>query len=174
MGWVEILCLSASTILIDNQQEIGVAGGLAAAIRTGISAISTVVYGTVLTNQLTTNIPDTVGPAVTQAGLPPSSVAAFLQALQVGTKEAFSGVQGVTDTIIADGVHAYKVGSVKSYRTVYLVSIAFSVIGTFASLFTLDTDRHFNNKVAATLRIKETKEHAESSLTTARADDIAE
>ncbi|KIW77150.1 hypothetical protein Z517_09596 [Fonsecaea pedrosoi CBS 271.37] len=151
MGWVEIISLLNSTIVIDDQQEIGAAGGLAAAIRTGISAIATVVYGTVLTNGLTTKVPATVSAAVLNDGLPASSVASFLQALQAGTPDAFSQVPGVTDAIIATGVQAYKVASVNSYRPVYLVSIAFGVIGLFCSFFTPNVDKTLNDKIAAVL-----------------------
>ena len=152
MGWVEIICLVNSTVILDNQQDIGVAGGLAAGIRSGISAISTVVYGTVLANRLAINIPAAIGPAVVRAGLPEADVPAFLEAFSAGTSAAFSKVPGITPTIIAAGTVAYKMASAHAYRTVYLVSIAFSALGLLSSFFTMDANKLVNSKVAATLK----------------------
>ncbi|KIX06628.1 uncharacterized protein Z518_04604 [Rhinocladiella mackenziei CBS 650.93] len=152
LGWAEIVCLLNATILIKDQREIGSAGGLAVAIRTAISAIGTVVFSTVLTNRLTSTVPNMVGPAVVDAGLPQSSVPAFLQALQVGTAEAFSKVPGVTQSIIADGVLANKEAYVASFRTVYLVSITFAGLGVILSLFTPNMKWYLNDKVASVLQ----------------------
>lgn len=151
MGWTEALCLANSTILIHDQQEIGVAGSMAASIRTAISAVGAVVLGTVFSNGLATKIPAAVGPAVLDAGLPLSSLPAFLQALSLGQPDAFAKVPGATSAIIADGMQAYKVGTVNAARVVFYVSIAFGATGVLTSLFTPDTDRMLNDKVAATL-----------------------
>lgn len=154
-GWVEIINLSNSTIVIEDQRDIGVAGGLAASLRTGIAAVSTVVYVTTLTNQLTKNIPRLVGAAVVKAGLPPSSIPGFLMAINLGTATAFADVPGVSTEIIAAGGAAYKVASAESYRVLYLVSIAFSAIGFVVTWFTPNTETLQTTQVAATLHTHE-------------------
>lgn len=151
LGWAEIVCLMNATILIEDQREIGAAGGLAVAIRTAISAVGTVVFSTVLTNRLAEVVPSKVGAAVVEAGLPKSSLTAFLQALQLGTAEAFSKVPGISATIIQKGILANKLAYIASFRTVYLVSITFAGLGIIASLFTPNMKRFLNAKVATVL-----------------------
>jgi hypothetical protein len=68
-----MLCLC--TIIVDDQQEIGTATGIAGSMRATISTIITTVYSAVLSNRLTSTIPTRVPAAMVTAGLPVSSVA---------------------------------------------------------------------------------------------------
>ncbi|KAF2095876.1 MFS general substrate transporter [Rhizodiscina lignyota] len=151
IGWNESICLSNAAILVHDQREIGVAGGLAGAVRSIISSILQAVYISILTNRLTTTIGDEVPPALVNAGLPANSVAPFLQAITVGTPDAFASVQGANSTIIATGISAYKQANADAYRTVYLSTIAFSAIAVILTWFAPNTDHLMTGQVAATL-----------------------
>lgn len=156
LGWTELVCLNNGTILIKDQREIGVAGAVTLGMRTGISAIATVVFGTVLTNRITSNIPAYVAPALVEAGLPMSSVSGFLTDLSA---DSFKDVPGVTQSIITAGVAASKHAHVALFRTVYLVSIIFGGLGIITAGFTPDTDKYLNRKIAAVVRIDEVLAH---------------
>ena len=151
IGWNESICLSNCAILVHDQREIGIAGGLAGSVRSIISSILQAVYVSIFTNRLTHTVASEVPPALMNAGLPSTSVVGFLQAIQVGTASAFDSVPGVTSSIIAAGLKAYKQANADAYRTVYLSTIAFSGLAVLLTWFAPNTDHLMNGKVAATL-----------------------
>lgn len=151
IGWNESVCLSNATICVHDQREIGVAGGMAGSIRAAICAVLVAVYTTTLTNRLTTTIPKRVPPALIDAGLPPSSIEAFMLAIGAGTAEAFEAIPGVTNEIIAAGVSAYKWANSDAFKTVYLTTIAFSGLAIALSFFAPNTEEYMSEKVVATL-----------------------
>jgi hypothetical protein len=139
-GWNETLAIATITISLDNQQDIGSAGGVAGGMRMGISAILSAVYTTILTSRLSETIPAQVPPALVNAGLPASSVADFLTAFTSGSATALEAVQGVTTAIIEAGTIAYKEASSDAYRTVFLSTIAINGIGVILTFFVPDPD----------------------------------
>lgn len=148
VGYVECLVISNTIILIPDQREVGVAGGLGGCVRMIVSSVLQVVYVTVLTNRLNTTIAERVPSALTGAGLPSSSVAGFMNGLPLGS---FAGVSGVTADIIQVGMRAYKQANADAYRTVYLTTIPFSVIAVALAWYAPNTDHLMTGKVAATL-----------------------
>lgn len=134
---------------------------MGASLRSTVSTIATTVYTVILTNRLTHTIPTEVPPKLIAAGLPPSSVAAFLSAITVGTPEAFSKVAGLTTAIQSVGIAAYKVASSHAYQTVFYSTIAFSTLGLICSLFTPNVDELMTDKVVATLHKHEDEEMGE-------------
>lgn len=151
IGWNESICLSNATICVHDQREIGVAGGMAGSIRAAICAILVAVYTTTLTNRLATTIPQRVPPALIEAGLPPSSVEAFISAIAAGTTDALQSVPGITDQIITIGVGAYKFANSDAFKTVYLTTIAFSGVAVILTFFAPNTESFMTEKVVATL-----------------------
>jgi MFS family permease len=160
IGWNESICLSNCAILVHDQREVGVAGGLAGSVRSIISSISQAVYVAILTNRLTSTIPAEVSPALVSAGLPADSVPGFLAAITAGTSNAFAAVPGVTASIIATGMRAYREANADAYRTVYLATIAFSGVAVILTWFAPNTDHLMTGKIAATLHLS-TKEKAD-------------
>ena len=157
IGWNETVCLANATIILHDQQEIGVAGGVAGGIRGMISAVSISVYSTVLNNRLAKTVATQVPPALTDAGLPSGSVADFLAAIGAGTPAAFAAVDGATDRIIGVGVAAYQQAAVDAFRTVYFTVIAFAGIGIILCFFASNTEKLMLDSVAATLHDEATK-----------------
>lgn len=111
MGWMEVVGLAITGIAIRDQAEIGTAVGVAGSMRSTVSTIASTIYTAILTNRLKKTIPDEVPPKLIAAGLPASSIASFLSAITVGTPAAFAKVQGLTASIEALGIAAYKVAS---------------------------------------------------------------
>lgn len=157
-GWIELIGQINSGLVIKNQQELGIACGIGAAIRNIVIAVISVAYGTAFTNGMETKVPAIVGQALTRAGLPESSVPAFLQALSIGTPAALANVPGISATITGAGLAAYKVAVTKVFRVVYLVTITFSVLGVIISFFTANVEDLLNMKVAAQLHTGEGEE----------------
>jgi hypothetical protein len=152
IGWNESLCLTNAGIEVEDQQEIGTAVGMAGSIRSAISTVAATVYVVVLTNRLGATIPAEVPPAVIAAGLPKSSVAAFLAGF---TTSDFSDVPGLTPKITAVGIAAYKLANAHAYKTVFLTSIAFTGLAVIISFWAPNVDDKMTAEVAATLHEKE-------------------
>ncbi|KAL2754806.1 hypothetical protein ACRALDRAFT_1082471 [Sodiomyces alcalophilus JCM 7366] len=148
VGWTESICLSNATICVHDQRQIGIAGGMAGSLRAAICGVLTAVYTVILSNRLSTNIPKYVPDAVIGAGLPESSVADFIAGLAGGSLD---GVRGATESVIAAGVSAYQEANAMAFQTVYLSTIAFSVIGVGVTWFAPNTEKYMDEKVVATL-----------------------
>ncbi|KAL4860574.1 hypothetical protein BDV12DRAFT_204895 [Aspergillus spectabilis] len=103
-GPVELIGISNVPILINSQDNIGLAGGLSATFRMAASSIASV------------------------RALPTDKVEAFLQALESGSVAALRIIPEATGQVIQTGMQVYKEANAEAYRTVYLVTIAFSVI----------------------------------------------
>jgi hypothetical protein len=173
LGFTDSVGLAMAGIAIENQQDIGSAVGVAGSIRNTISTIGVAIYSVrttwrdssavinisqvILTNRLGETIPKEVPPALIKAGLPSSSVAAFLSAYIIGTETAFSAVEGLTPQILATGTSAYKKASADAYRTVFLSTIAFSCVAIICAFFTANGQKMMTNDVAATLHQRATK-----------------
>jgi hypothetical protein len=116
------------------------------------------VFTTVLANRLAKTIPAKVPPAVIAAGLPESSVAAFIAAVQAGSQTAFDAVAGLTPEIRALGTRAYQEANSAAFNTVFLVTIAFSGIGIICTFFSPNVDHLLTREVNITVSgSKETK-----------------
>ncbi|CAK7235759.1 hypothetical protein SCUCBS95973_009376 [Sporothrix curviconia] len=155
IGWNELLNSTVATISIDDQREIGTYAGTGGSSRSLISTICSVIYQTVLANRLAQTIPAKVPPAVVAAGLPESSVAAFVTAVQAGTAAAFASVAGLTPAIQAAGVRAYQEATASAYNTVFLTTIAFSGLGVVLSFFAPNVDHLLTKSVNITVNVSD-------------------
>lgn len=155
IGWNETITLANTTICVEDQREIGIAGGLGASIRAAICAVLVAIYTTILSNRLTQTTASLVPPALVGAGLPADSVSDFLTIISTsGTsapRSVYASVSGITDNIVAVGVRAYKVANSDAYRTVYLSTIAFSGLAIILTFFAPNTEKYMTDHVAATL-----------------------
>jgi hypothetical protein len=120
----------------------------AGSIRSAISSVASAVYISVLSNRLSQIIPAIVPGAVTAAGLPATSVPAFLQGFTSGS---FKNIPGLTDNILAIGTKAYRLANSKAYSTVFYTTIAFTAIAVILSFFSPNVDDKMSEKVAVTL-----------------------
>lgn len=161
MGWTENNGLTISGIAIADQAEIGTAVGVGACLRSTVSTIASTIYTVILTNRLSTTIPNEVPPKLIAAGLPASSVASFLSAVAVGTPEAFSTVVGLTSEIEAVGIAAYKLASSHAYQTVFYSTIAFSALAILGACGAPSVDSYMTGKVVAVLHKRKDEEAGE-------------
>jgi hypothetical protein len=151
-GWMEVLAISNAIITIDDQRMLGAAGGLAAAVRTAVASVCATVYTTTLKLRLAKTIPANVAPALINAGLPETSVVDFIGALATGE---FDNIPGVNTEITAAGIAANKVAYSQAFKTVFLVSLAFSGLAIICAAFSPNTDSRMTNQISAGLSKKD-------------------
>lgn len=144
-------------VCITDQRDIGAAAGLSGCIRSLLGSVSAAIYSAVLRSRQSTTIPARVAPAVVAAGLPTSSVKAFIQALSLGTPAAFSAVKGISPAIIEVGTRAYRVANVDAYRTVFLSSLAFGGLCIILNILIPNVDKLMTSDVAVTLHAADEK-----------------
>ncbi|CAK7207443.1 hypothetical protein SEUCBS139899_010253 [Sporothrix eucalyptigena] len=150
IGWNESVTLGLSGIELLDQREIGTAIGAASSMRSTISCIASAVYLSVLSNRLAARIPAVVTPAVESAGLPASSVPAYLSGFSTGS---FTGIPGLTDQIQAVGETAYRLANSQAYSTVFLTTLAFTGLAILLSFLAPNVDDKMTGQIAATLHV---------------------
>jgi predicted MFS family arabinose efflux permease len=144
VGYVENLCVTIAPFVLD-EKDIGLAVGILSSMRTWIAGIALAIYTTVLTNKLGELVPQSVVPAVEQAGLSPSSVPALLQGLSTGS---LSNIDGLTPSILAVAQDAYQAAFSKSVSFPYLISIVFGGLAIIGAFFSPNAEERFNDGVA--------------------------
>lgn len=89
---------------------------------------------TIINNKLGEYLPNDVGRAALENGLPQSSLVPLLQAIMSGNTDALADVPGITNTILNAAMDAARGAYAKSFRVVFLASIAFSIWSTVGAL----------------------------------------
>lgn len=144
----EAQAATTSTFTIRSQKEIGVAGGLSGTIRSFGSVIATAVYTATLTNRLSITIPRYVNSAVIDGGLPADSIGPLISGLRGTGPLTPAAVPGLTPSINATAAAAFRVANSEAYKTVFLVSFAFSGLGMILCWFITDNDKSTEDFVA--------------------------
>ncbi|KAK6382759.1 hypothetical protein LTS17_003428 [Exophiala oligosperma] len=156
IGWNEGVTTVLCTFAVHDQQDIGTAGGIAGSMRSLGGGILSTVYVAILTNRLQSTVARRVPAALVKAGLPLSSVPAWLAALTLG--KGFGDVPGATPAIDLAGITSYEFASMAAFRTVLLASIAFSGLGVIVNFFVANVDHKMTDGIAATLMHDRTNE----------------
>ena len=143
-GYIENLTLSSTAYLWDAA-DIGLVTGALGAIRTGLAAIATSMYSSILSTEAAKNIPNRVSPAAIAAGLPSSSLPALFSGITIGN---FTSVPGINAEIIAATGGALKLAYADTFRIVYLCTLPFGVLLIIAALFSPNVEQYLTNDVA--------------------------
>lgn len=134
VGYIEILAATAATFVIRNQRQMGTPNGIFGSIRSAGGVLATTIYLTILLNVVASNEKKWVVPNVLKAGLPESSLPAFLAALSSGSAEAIQQVPGVSPSIIAIGSEQLVASYVDAFQKVFLTSISWGGLSVIAAL----------------------------------------
>ncbi|KAI4913617.1 hypothetical protein J4E90_005336 [Alternaria incomplexa] len=143
-GYIENLTLSSTAYLWDPA-DIGLVTGVMGAIRTGLSAIATSMYSSILATESAKYIPQKVMPAALAAGLPETSLPALFTSITAGD---FSAVPGISPEIIAATGQAVKSAYALSFRTVYLCTLPFGVLLIIAAVLSPNVEQYLTDEVA--------------------------
>ncbi|CAK7245883.1 MAG: hypothetical protein STHCBS139747_007488 [Sporothrix thermara] len=156
VGWAESIVLPACNICIEDQNEIGTATGIAGSLRSAISTVASTIYSVILTARETSTLSTLVPAALKEAGLPASSVDAYMSAVSTGrTVGELGKISGVTPQIIDVGTRAYQIAYADAYRTIFFTSIAFGGMALLVAMFVPNFDALLTNKVATQLNLPE-------------------
>lgn len=156
IGFQEAVCGTFCTIALENQDDIGTGGGVAATMRSGISALASAILGAVLSNSLQNAVAQRVPEAALSAGLPMSSVDELIALLTgAGTAEH---VDGLTPQILKIATHAYRSAASIAFRNVILTAVGMGVITIVCSWFAPEVDASKKQVVAKRLGRKRTEE----------------
>jgi hypothetical protein len=109
------------------------------------------IYVAILDNRVAVNLPKDVSSAALGAGLPETSLTDLLEAVSAGTTSAMEAVPGINENIMTAVFNAVKTAYSQSFRTVFLVSIAFGGLAVVAAFASVPVDEKLDNAVAAKL-----------------------
>lgn len=140
-----MIVATAMVQLAVEHEYIGIATALAVTSRNIGGSVGQVIYVSIFTQGLKTNIVKYVAYPLIKAGVAPADIA--------GVVGAFSGqapkelLAHLTPAQLVVGITGVKEAFTLSLRTVYLVSIAFGVLGTVTVCFCKNVDEFMTNKV---------------------------
>lgn len=151
VGYVELLALVLVPFTV-KPGDIGLASGFQSSCRGISGTIATAIYSTVLTNRNLKNIPTQVSKAALEAGLDPENVPQAVAAAGAATKAALDKVPGMTPSIKSAIQHGIRVANAQSFRTMFLVSLAFGITAVISAWFVSNMDKFLTDDVARKLQ----------------------
>ncbi|KAI1177272.1 fungal trichothecene efflux pump [Nemania sp. FL0916] len=161
VGVIELVALAIAPLFC-KPEDIGLASGLLASIRSAGGSIAVTVYSTILSNRLTYTIPHNVGPVAVSAGLPEDQVPALVTAVLGGSLQKFPGL---TKPIAQAVTSALPTAYSQAFQTVYLASFGFGAIAIIGCLFAKDARDLLTNKVERKMHgVKTNKNEATNTV----------
>ncbi|KAI1614121.1 fungal trichothecene efflux pump [Exophiala viscosa] len=138
-------CMSILIVQLGARDEdIGLATGLVNSVRSAGGAVGVAIFSSLLADRVTSTWARDIGRTLLQAGLPATSLAAFLAALPLGN---FGSVPGATSAIIKLALEAQKSVYVNAFRLIYCVTVAFGGLAIIGALFVANVDDKLTNQV---------------------------
>jgi hypothetical protein len=138
---------------------IATATALTTSSRAVAAATFTAIYSATLNDRLAKYIPNYVAEAALRAGLPKSSLAAFVGALTSNNATALPGIPGVTPLVIGAGVSALKQAFADGIRAVFIIAAPFGALACIACFFLGDMKATMNYHVDAPMENLHAKVH---------------
>lgn len=111
---------------------IATATALTTSARAVAAAVFTAIYTATVHDKMESYIPSYIGKAAIGAGLPPSSLPAFIGALATQNPAVLPTIPGVTPLIINSGIEALKHASADGIRYVFIIAAPFSAFACVA------------------------------------------
>jgi len=122
-------------------QYVGVAMGIVTTARNVGGSVATTIYTTILTNELGKGLGVDIA-----TGLPLAQIPGVTEAITTGNL-ASPALIGVNPEILGAGAYGLKIAYSNSFKIVYLVSIAFGVIGAICAMWTQNVGKFMTNKI---------------------------
>ena len=128
------------------------------------ATIFTAIYAATLTDNLTSKIPTYVAQAAIRAGLPASSVPAFVEDLAANNQAKLASIPGVTATVITQGVAALKQAYADSLRTIFIIGAPFGIIACIMCYWLGDLKNAMTYRVDAPVEDLHAKHHVDDKV----------
>jgi len=158
-----LVLIIAGVQLSTPHHLIATATALTTSARAVSATVFTAIYAATLNTRLARYIPSYVAKAALEAGLPKSSLMAFVGALASNDAAALSEIPGISPSIIGAGVVALKQAFADGIRAVYIIAAAFGALACFACLFLGDLKATMNYHVDAPIEDLHAKRQHEGS-----------
>lgn len=119
----------------------------------------TAIYSATVSDRFAKYIPSYVAEVAVRAGLPLSSVPAFVGALASNNATALPEIPGVSPLIIDAGVNAFKQAFADGVRAVFMIAAPFGALAFIACFFLGDMKATMNYHVDAPMEDLHAKHH---------------
>lgn len=127
-------------------------------MRTILGSIFTAVFVAIYTNKLPGKMNEIVVPALTDAGLPASSIAQVLKAAPAADQTLLVNIPGMTNSILKVVNESVATAYGQSYAYVYYTAVALGVVSCLAAASLRDFDHYLTDHVSRQVyHKKETK-----------------
>ncbi|KAH8653570.1 putative siderophore iron transporter [Xylariales sp. PMI_506] len=143
-----ILIISGIQLVIVHSL-IATATALAITSRAVSASVFTAIYTAAMTTRLNSKIASYVTIAALTAGLPPTSVPAFVQALAESDTSTLALIPGITPSIIASGVAALGQAFADSIRIVWIIAAPFGALACLLCFLIPDLSDAMDYRVEA-------------------------
>ncbi|KAJ5296876.1 polyketide synthase [Penicillium atrosanguineum] len=144
-----LILLIAAVQLSTPHHLIATATAATTCSRAVAAAVFTAIFSTAFETRIGKNLPADVAQAVLKAGLPSSSVKAFIGALSSNDTAALSKIPGVSSAIVSAGVAALKQAYADSLRVVYIIAAPFGLLACLTCFFLGDLKKVMDYAVEA-------------------------
>jgi hypothetical protein len=130
-----IMVFGTVSLLLDDQEDIGVSIGLVSTFRLIGGAVAGAIYTSIYSNRYKSEIPAILLDQASKAGYS-GSFEALLTASKANTAKAYNAVAGMTPQVLAASQLAVKEAYIQAFRLVFLVAIAFGAVAIASALMT--------------------------------------
>lgn len=144
-----LVLIVAGVQLSTPHHLIATATAVTTSARAVAATVFTAIFSAALSTRLDKYIPAYVPKAALGAGLPPSSITAFMGAITGTNPAAVMQVPGVTPAIASAGVAALKHAFADGIRVVYLIAAPFGALACVGCFFLGDLRKVMNYRVDA-------------------------
>jgi hypothetical protein len=138
---------------------IATATALTTSSRAVAVAMFTAIYSATVSDRLAKYIPNYVAEAALRAGLPKTSLPAFVGAIASKNATALPTIPGVTPLIIGAGIGAVKHAFADGVRVVFMIAAPFGALACIACFFLGDMKATMNYHVDAPMENLYAKHH---------------
>ena len=130
---------------------IATATAVTSSARAVAAAVFTAIVTAAFNNRIKAKLPAYIAAAAVNAGLPASSLSAFLVALLSNNTTALEQVPGITLTVTEASLVALRQAYADSIRVVFIIAAPFGALACFACFFLGSVSSTMNYKVDAPL-----------------------
>lgn len=144
-----LILIIAAVQLATPHHLIATATAVVTSSRAVAASSFTAIYGAALTTRIGDKLPSYVAAAAIKAGLPATSVPAFVGAIATKDTAAIPTIPGVTPEIIGAGVAAAQQALADSFRVIYTIAAPFGALAVIMCFLIGDFSKTMHYRVDA-------------------------
>lgn len=160
IGFGAPLCLIIAGVQLSTPHSlIATATALTSSTRAIAATMFTSIYVATVNGRMQKFIPSYVGKAAISAGLPASSVPAFVGALASKNMTTLTTIPGITPAITGAGVTGLKQAAADGIRAVFMIAAPFGALGAICCFYLGSLKDQMNYHVDAPIEALHAKKH---------------